>query len=70
MWNKFWNTIKPTKTPMLKVVEDELYEVERYKLNAYVRLEHAQAEVQMLTARTNRLKTLVNTLKGNENATH
>ena len=53
---------------MLKVVEDELYEVERYKLNAYVRLEHAQAEVQMLTTRTNRLKTLVNTLKGNENA--
>lgn len=68
MWNKFWNIIKPTKKPMLKVVEDELYEVERYKLNAYVRLEHAQAEVQMLTARTNRLKTLVNTLKGNENA--
>lgn len=53
---------------MLKVVEDELYEVERYKLNAYVRLEHAQAEVQMLTARTNRLKALVNTFKGNENA--
>lgn len=68
MWNKFWSIIKPAKTPMLKVVEDELYEVERYKLNAYVRLEHAQAEVQMLTTRTNRLKTLVNTLKGNENA--
>lgn len=70
MWNKLWSIVKPAKTPMLKVVEDELYEVERYKLNAYVRLEHAQAEVQMLTARTNRLKTLVNTLKGNENATH
>lgn len=68
MWNKLWSIVKPAKTPMLKVVEDELYEVERYKLNAYVRLEHAQAEVQMLTARTNRLKTLVNTLKGNENA--
>lgn len=66
MWNKFWSIIKPAKTPMLKVVEDELYEVERYKLNAYVRLEHAQAEVQMLTTRTNRLKTLVNTLKGDE----
>lgn len=70
MWNKFWSIVKPAKTPMLKVVEDELYEVERYKLNAYVRLEHAQAEVQMLTARANRLKTLVNTLKGSENATH
>lgn len=70
MWNKLWSIVKPAKTSMLKVVEDELYEVERDKLNAYVRLEHAQAEVQMLTARTNRLKTLVNTLRGNENATH
>ena len=70
MWNKLWSIVKPAKTPMLKVVEDELYEVERYKLNAYVRLEHAQAEVQMLTARANRLKTLVNTLKGSENAAH
>lgn len=70
MWNKFWSIIKPAKTPILKVVEDELYEVERFKLNAYVRLEHAQAEVQMLSARATRLKTLVNTLKGNENATH
>lgn len=68
MWNKLWSIVKPAKTPMLKVVEDELYEVERYKLNAYVRLEHAQAEVQMLTTRASRLKALVNTLKGNENA--
>lgn len=70
MWNKLWSIVKPAKTPMLKVVEDELYEVERFKLNAYVRLEHAQAEVQMLTARANRLKTLANTFKGNENAAH